>query len=144
MIGSAVFVMAYLLFTQSQILERPQIPAYITNAVYIAMGIIVGCMFKPELLTTFCQYWHQVVLSMLIILLGGIIGAFLLYKCGLLSPSSAYLAASPGGLNAVVGFASGMDPHDAPLILICHMVRLYTILLTAPLIGKLLAWLFKA
>jgi uncharacterized membrane protein AbrB (regulator of aidB expression) len=57
--------------------------------------------------------------------------------------SAAYLASSPGGLSAVVGIASDMNPKETPLVLLCQMVRLYAILLSAPIISKLLSWWFK-
>jgi len=143
-IGSAVAVIAYLILSHTPDAARPQIPPLLASATYIAMGIIIGCMFKPELLSLFWQHWQQVLLSTVILFAGGLLGAIVLYKCGLLSPVGAYLAASPGGLNAAMGVAAGMSGEETPIILLCHMVRLYTILLTAPLIGKILEWLFKS
>ena len=63
--------------------------------------------------------------------------AIFVVKFGHLDVTSAYLATSPGGLQAVVGMASDLGTN-APAVLAFHLVPLYTVLLLAPFLGWLL------
>ena len=110
-------------------------PQFCQFLVYVCLGVVVGDMFKPEMIAVLRQSWWVVLLSTGIILLAGVLTTFLVIRFGHLEPVSAYLATSPGGLNAVVGLASDMGP-DAPLVLAYQMVRLYAILLSVPLVAK--------
>ena len=47
------------------------------------------------------------------------------------------LATSPGGLQAVVGLAVDMG-ESAPTVMAFHIVRLYTVIILAPLLSWLL------
>jgi len=142
-IGAVIAVIALSCFAHFHNTQMPSIPTIATQIVNIAMGIIIGCTFRPELLSILSQHWHEVVLTTLILVISGCIAAFILYKTGLLSPGAAYLASSPGGLSAVMGIATDMNPSETPTILLCQMLRLYTILLSAPIISKLLTLWFK-
>ncbi len=136
MVGAMAGTILYLMFLGPGA-RVPEFPPLFQSVVYIAMGILIGSVFRPELFELFWSKWPVIVISTLILLTGGFIGAILLYKSGLLTPTGAYLASSPGGLNAVAGIANQMG-SEAPLVVLCQTVRLYTVLITAPFIGKLL------
>ena len=99
-------------------------------------------MFQPDLFRLFWNNWPAILVSTLAILGGGLLGAAVLYRCRVFRPMGAYLASSPGGLNAVIGIAAEVG-EDAPLILLCQMVRLYAILLSTPFIFKALSLILK-
>ena len=51
--------------------------------------------------------------------------------------ASAVLATSPGGLQAVMGLGTDLG-QTAPTIMAFHIVRLYTVVILAPLLSWLL------
>ena len=69
--------------------------------------------------------------------MAGALGAWFICRSAGLDAGSAILATSPGGLQAVVGMASDLGTN-APAVLAFHLVRLYTVLLLAPLLSWLL------
>lgn len=141
MLGSVVAVMLATTAAHFKDIPMPAMPATVEDAVFIALGIVVGYTFRPAVLSTFLRHWPVVCTTIAILLASGCLAAFLMYKIGFLSPIGAYLATTPGGLNASVGLASEMDPAEAPIILMCQVLRLYTVLLTVPILGRLLtAW----
>jgi len=81
------------------------------------------------------------VLSTGIILLAGCVCAWIVARSGVLSINSAYLATSPGGFNAIMGFA--LTNEEAPIVMVYHLVRIYAVILLAPYVGRLLGWLMK-
>ncbi len=111
------------------------LPSSFKTVSYILMGIVVGSMFRPDMMDLIRQCWHMLLLSSLILIGGGVISAYLTYRTGTLSATSAYLATSPGGLNALSGLAAQMG-EDAPIILLFQMVRMYAVILTAPVISR--------
>ncbi len=140
MIGSTVGTVIFLLLMQEATLQI-KIPPLLSQITYIALGIVIGSMFRPGVFAKFWSIWPAVIGSTLLILGGGLIGALVLSKFGVLGSTGAYLASSPGGLSAVAGIAAEMG-EDAPMILMCQMVRLYAVLLTTPIICKILQhWL---
>ena len=118
-------------------LPPASIPRPVQVTVYICLGIIVGNMFKPEMLLVVGNTWPVLIFSTLIILAAGIVSAIMVVHLGKLDPPSAYLATTPGGLNVVLGLAADMGPN-APIVMAYQMVRLYTIILTVPIAVKLL------
>ena len=118
-------------------LPQVNVPKPVATAVYIGLGIIVGNMFRPEMLLAVKDTWPILLISSLLVLLAGMIIAVFVYKFGHLDVTSAYLATSPGGLNAVVALAAGSSPN-APMVLAYQIVRLYAIIFTVPLISKVL------
>ncbi len=137
MVGAAMATMLFFALMPSGRL-RVSVPPAVEHSVDILMGIIIGSMFQPELFGLFWNNWLPILLSTLAILGGGLLGAAVLYHCGVFRSMGAYLASSPGGLNAVIGIAAEVG-EDAPLILLCQMVRLYVILLLTPFVFKSLS-----
>ncbi len=136
MLGSMLGTIAFILMIPAGVAQEP-IPPLLNKAIYIALGISVGAMFRPGLFNMFWGHWLPILISTLFILGGGMVGAFILYKMGVMGPTGSYLATSPGGLSAATGLAMEMK-EDAPMVVMCQMVRLYAIYFTAPFIGTLL------
>ena len=135
MVGAMLAVIAHnLLISESVVL-----PSALKTGTYILMGIVVGSMFRPSMLGILRDSWYMLFISSAILFTAGFFSAYLAYKTGTLSATSAYLATSPGGLNALTGMAAQMG-EDAPIILLYQMTRQYAVILLAPLIGK---WLLR-
>lgn len=111
------------------------LPEYFKTAVYIALGIVMGCMYRPGMLAVVRQSWPTLLISTAVILLAGIGCAFYVCRSGVLGPTGAYLATSPGGLNVLAGLAAEMG-EGGPIVVVYQLVRLYAILLIAPFVGK--------
>ncbi len=106
-------------------------------AVYICLGVIVGNMYRPDMLMAVRNTWPVLIVSTVFVLTAGVATALFVAKFGQLDAPSAYLATSPGGLNVVVGLAADMGPN-APVVLAYQMVRLYAIIFTVPIAAKIL------
>lgn len=130
-------IVAVILFKTLVDLPQANVPKPVAVAVYIGLGIIVGNMYRPEMLLAVKDAWPILLISTLLVLLAGMLIAVFVYKFGHLGVTSAYLATSPGGLNVVVGLAAGIG-QDAPIVLAYQIVRLYAIILTVPLAVKIL------
>lgn len=133
MVGSMLAVIAHNLFLSDSVV----LPSALKTGTYIFMGIVVGSMFRPSMLAIVRDSWYMLLISSAILFGAGFFSAYLTYKTGTLSATSAYLATSPGGLNALTGMAAQMG-EDAPIILLYQMTRQYAVILFAPLIGRFL------
>ena len=60
----------------------------------------------------------------------------MVFKTGTLSASGAYLATSPGGLNAIASFAAELG-DEAPLVTVYQMVRLYVTVILASFAARI-------
>ena len=75
--------------------------------------------------------------STLLLVLAGCLGAWIVSRQTGMDAASSVLATSPGGLQAVVGMAVDMG-DNAPAVMAFHIVRLYTVIILAPLLSWLL------
>ena len=75
--------------------------------------------------------------STLLLVLAGCLGAWFVSRQAGMDAASSVLATSPGGLQAVVGMAVDMG-DNAPAVMAFHIVRLYTVIILAPLLSWLL------
>ena len=118
-----------------------EMPSWLTFIVYTCVGVIIGSMYKPGMLHAVGAAWPTLVLSTCLILLAGCVCAWIVARSGALSISSAYLATSPGGFNAIMGFSLTND--EAPVIMAYHLLRIYMVILLAPYMGRLLSFFLK-
>ena len=124
-------IIAVILLKSFSSLPQAAFPRPFQFCIYAGLGVLVGNMYRPEMLLA------VLVISTLLVLVAGMLIAIFVVKFGNLDVTSAYLATSPGGLNVVVGLAADMGPN-APIVLAYQMVRLYTIILTVPLAARIL------
>lgn len=112
-----------------------ELPEAFKTGVYIALGIVTGCMYKPGMLSVVRDSWPTLLISTGILLLAGLGCAVYVHRSGVLGPVGAYLATSPGGLNVITAVAAELG-EGAPVVVVYQMVRLYAILLFAPFVGR--------
>ena len=118
-----------------------EMPDWLTFATYTCVGVIIGSRYRPGMLQAIGTGWPTLVLSTVLILLAGCVCAWFVARSGALSIDSAYLATSPGGFNAIMGFS--LTNEEAPIVMVYHLVRIYAVILLAPYVGRLLGWLMK-
>ena len=138
MTGAMICVVA---FTALSGQTPAEIPDWLTFVIYTCVGVIIGSMYKPGMLQAVGTTWPALVLSTCLILLAGCVCAWIVARSGVLSINSAYLATSPGGFNAIMGFSLAND--EAPVIMVYHLIRIYAVILLAPYMGRLLGFFLK-
>jgi membrane AbrB-like protein len=111
-------------------------PWLLLAVAYGIMGIQIGGRFHPSTIAMIRSVILPVVGTTLLLLLGSIILAFLVAWFMHVDLVSAYLAATPGGLDSVAAVAT--DLHvDTTLVVSMHLVRLLCVLLFGPWLVKL-------
>lgn len=116
------------------------VPEPVLQPAYAAIGLAVGLRFTIASLRLAARTL-PVMLSMIValIVVSAGIGLLLVPLAGV-PPLDAYLATSPGGLYAVLA-ASASNDVDTTLVLAIQVLRLFSVLLIAPFVGR---WLVRA
>ncbi len=110
-------------------------PPAILGAAYLVLGLQIGANFDAAIVGQLKRLGLFVLLSNIFLLaVSALLAAcFLpLLKMDLLS---AYLAATPGGLDSVAAMATDLKA-DAALILAVHSLRLISVLVLGPLLAQ--------
>ncbi len=112
-------------------------PFPFVEVAFLLVGLQVGLNFTRESLRTVGRALPiaLVVILVLILACAGL-GVALAAVTGV-SPLDGYLATTPGGMNAVLATATSTGA-DATFVLAVQVLRLFAMLLTAPLIARLL------
>jgi uncharacterized protein len=119
-------------------------PFWIRCAAYVIMGLRIGGQFHPSTIATIRNVFLPVVGTTLLLLLGSIALAWGLALELQLDPASAYLAATPGGLDSVAVIAAELRV-DTGIILTVQLVRLLCVLIFGPwLVRGSARWFQKA
>jgi membrane AbrB-like protein len=107
------------------------------------MGLQIGGRFRPSTLAAIKDILLPVCGTTLVLLAGSFILAWILSREMGLDPVSAYLAATPGGLDSVAAVAAELK-GDTAVILTVHLVRLLCVLIVGPwLVRACSRWLGK-
>jgi membrane AbrB-like protein len=110
---------------------------------YLVMGLQIGGRFRPSTLAAIKDILLPVCGTTLLLLAGSFLLAWILTREMGLDPVSAYLAATPGGLDSVAAVAAELQ-GDTAVILTVHLVRLLCVLIVGPwLVRACSKWLGK-
>ena len=113
------------------------VPAPVEAAAFLVIGLQVGVSFTRASLATVGRALPlALALIVAVVLACAGLGVLLAETAGV-SPLTAYLATTPGGLYAVLATATGSGA-DATFVLAVQVLRLFVMLLTAPLVARLL------
>ena len=112
-------------------------PALLQDAAFLVIGLQVGISFTRESLRTVGRAL-PLALAIIVALVAACagLGALLALATGA-SPLDAYLATTPGGLYAVLATAT-RSGADATFVLAVQVLRLFVMLLSAPLLARFL------
>jgi len=112
-----------------------EVPALLQSAAFLVIGLQVGISFTRASLTTIGRALPLAlaVIAGLILASAGL-GAVLAAVTGA-SPLDGYLATTPGGLYAVLATATDSGA-DATFVLAVQVLRLFVMLLSAPLVAR--------
>jgi membrane AbrB-like protein len=114
-----------------------QAPQFLQNAAFLVIGLQVGVSFTRESLRTVGRALPMALAVIVALILGCAgLGAVLSAATGA-GELDAYLATTPGGLYAVLATATSSGA-DATFVLAVQVLRLFVMLLSAPLLAKFL------
>jgi hypothetical protein len=113
------------------------VPGLVVNAAFLSIGLQVGTSFTQESLRIIGRALPLALATLagLVLACAGL-GAVLAAATGV-SALDGYLATTPGGLYAVLATASGSGA-DTTFVLAVQVLRLFVMLLTAPLVARVL------
>ena len=117
--------------------QGADVPGLLESAAFLAIGLQVGISFTRESLRTIGRALPLALALIVGLILGCAgLGALLARAAGV-SALDGYLATTPGGLYAVLATATGSGA-DATFVLAVQVLRLFVMLLTAPLVARVL------
>ncbi|GAD89080.1 MULTISPECIES: AbrB family transcriptional regulator [Vibrio] len=126
----SIFVSAFCVNSGVAVLE---VPEWILDIAYLVLGVSIGMRFSPEIVKQALFALPKILLSILgLISLCGLV-AVLLVQVFHVSPLTAYLATTPGGLDAVTAIAlSSHTQVNLGFVMSMQIVRLLMVVLLAP------------
>jgi len=137
LIGAMLAVIAVKLILKSEW----EIPKGYGFVLQVLVGIMVGASFHPSLLQTFYKIAIPVVISCIVLVGTGLIMSLIFTKLGVMDIGTSYLGTNPGAMTVLLVLAEESNVNAA-VITAFHLFRVIFVVLTAPLIYKLLAnWL---
>ncbi|WP_027132668.1 AbrB family transcriptional regulator [Geminicoccus roseus] len=115
-----------------------QLPEWLLAGSYALLGWWIGLGFRRPILLHAARALPQVTLSILTLMAFAGVLAFALTELAGIDPLTAYLATSPGGLDAMAVIAASSDV-DLPFVMALQTVRFVFVLLTGPVLAKFIA-----
>jgi membrane AbrB-like protein len=113
------------------------VPPLLQSAAFLVIGLQVGISFTRESLRTIGRALPLALAVIVVLILASAgLGAVLSAATGA-SALDGYLATTPGGLYAVLATATGSGA-DATFVLAVQVLRLFVMLLVAPLVARVL------
>lgn len=110
------------------------------TAIQIILGITLGMTFNRSFLSLGPKALPLAVLSTLILLLVAVTMAYLASRLGLVDFGTALFGFSPGGMSGMALMAQSEGQHGA-VVAFFHLVRVFTLFLTVPLLVRLILFL---
>ena len=136
--GALIGAMLTIIFFKMFMRVHWEIPRSLTFALQVFLGIMVGASFQPELVQTMKKIALPVIISCVVLVGTGVILAVVFTRLGMLDIGTAYLGTSPGAMSALVVLA--LESEAQPMLVVCfHFMRLVFVILTAPLIFRLVS-----
>jgi membrane AbrB-like protein len=114
----------------------PGVPGALQFVALVIVGWDLGTKFNRQLLAAVGGNLLPLVSVVGAFLVMGWVLAWTLWKAGLMDPVTAVLATSPGGLVQMGALTSEMEANVA-LVVGFHVLRIVSVLLSAPLISRL-------
>lgn len=118
-------------------IDAPALPSAILDAAQLLIGSAIGLMLKPERLTNKLQMIGLALGSGLVLLLFACILAFILMKWHHISPATAMLSMSPGGMDQMSIIAHEVNA-DIATVSCYQLFRTLFIFLAVPPLLKLI------
>jgi membrane AbrB-like protein len=136
--GALIGAMLTIIFFKIFMKVHWDIPRSFTFVLQVFLGIMVGASFQPELVQVMKKIAIPVIISCVVLVGTGVILAVVFTRLGLLDIGTAYLGTSPGAMSALIVLA--LESEAQPMLVVCfHFIRVVFVILTAPLIFRLVS-----
>ena len=106
-------------------------PWPILAGAYLVMGVQIGGRFHPSTIALIRSVILPVLWTTILLLIASLVLAWVVAKDMGLDFASAYLAATPGGLDSVAAVATELHV-DTTIVLAMHLIRLLCVLIFGP------------
>ena len=116
-----------------------QLPEWLLAASYTAVGWTIGLRFTRQTLAQVRTALPHVAAGVMALILFCALIGFVLAEFAGVDPLTAYLATSPGGMDAVAIIAAGSPSVDMSFIMALQMLRFVIVLLTGPWLARHIA-----
>lgn len=123
-------------FTALLLPEGVNLSPQVATGLQIILGISLGMTFDRTFLTLGTKVLPLAVISTLILLTVAVCMAFLASRLGVIDFGTALFGFSPGGMTGMAILSKTEGYHPAVVALL-HMVRIFTLFLTVPLMVRL-------
>jgi membrane AbrB-like protein len=134
LIGAMLTIICFKLFVK----VHWEIPKNFTFVIQVFIGIGVGASFQPALMEAMKKIAIPVMISCIVLVGAGVVLAIVFTRLGLVDIGTAYLGTSPGAMSTITVLA--LESQAQPMLVVCfHFIRVVFVVLTAPLIFKLLS-----
>ena len=110
-----------------------EVPAAFVLGAQLLIGTAIGASIGPDIFRQFARFLAPGVLAVVAVLALGVLFGWLFGVWGLLQPAESMLALMPGGVGEMVAAAIALD-LDGAVVIGAHMVRLFTVVWSLPLI----------
>jgi membrane AbrB-like protein len=111
------------------------LPWMVLAVAYAMMGLQIGGRFHPSTVALIASVILPVIGTTLLLLIGSVALAFLVAGLMHIDFVSAYLAATPGGLDSVAAIATDLQV-DTTVVVSMHLVRLLCVLVFGPWLAR--------
>ncbi len=120
-----------------------ELPSWVMIITFVVLGSAIGSRFSGTCVTQLLKVSRYAVLATSLGMLIAFVFAFLTWKLTAIPLSHAFLALVPGGVGemALIATAAGINPIYVVYI---HLVRLFVLILSAPLLSFILTRYQKA
>lgn len=136
LVGAMLTVIIFKLLMKSNWL----IPKEVSFIFQVALGVMVGAAFQPEMLPYLKRLIFPVITSTVTLVGVGVILSIIFTRLNILDAPTAYLGTSPGAMSGIIVLAFEGNAN-APIVVSFHFFRVVFVLLTAPIILKFVAYL---
>jgi uncharacterized protein len=116
-----------------------RVPEHLRRPMIAVLGAMLGTTFTPERLHGALSWLASLAaLPVYVVLVGGVIFLYL-RRCSDFDPTSAFFAATPGGLSEMIALSDQLG-GDQRLVSLVHGARLFFIVSTVPFIAQLFGY----
>jgi membrane AbrB-like protein len=134
LIGAMLTIICFKLFAK----VHWEMPKNFTFVIQVFIGIGVGASFQPALMEAMKKIAIPMMISCIVLVGAGVVLAIVFNRLGLVDIGTAYLGTSPGAMSTISVLA--LESQAQPMLVVCfHFIRVVFVVLTAPLIFKLLS-----
>jgi membrane AbrB-like protein len=119
-------------------IARVSPPRLVMIPAYVVIGWRIGLGFTRDTLSASARALPRLALASAMLLAFGGAMAWLLVRYAGVDPLTAYLATSPGGMDAIAVIAS-TSSADAPFVMALQVVRFLMVMIAGPALAKRLA-----